>query len=266
MPPLIPGGTAPHSESNMNLNRKSLSNGWASARQRLVRAGLLEAAVLISLLVIVGSVWGFMELTTMVLEGGRPRCDEWFLLALREPGQPTIPLGPVWLPQVMKDLTALGGAAVLTLLTLSVIGFLLLEGKGRIALLVVASVAGGLLLAGVLKSGFQRPRPEIVPHLTHESSTSFPSGHSMLSAVTYLTLGTLLARHYRDHRLKIFFLSAAAFIAFLVGLSRVYLGVHYPSDVLAGWCAGTAWALLCDLIACWLQSRGQLEPEVASAE
>ncbi len=250
----------------MTLNRQTLCSGWAALRQRLVRAGLLEAAVLVSLLIIGGSVWGFMELTTMVMEGGRPKFDETLLLALREPGRPTVPLGPVWLPQVMLDLTALGGAAVLTLLSLSVTGFLLLEGKGRIALLVVASVAGGLLISSVLKRGFQRPRPEIVPHLTHETTTSFPSGHSMLSAVTYLTLGTLLARHYRDHRLKIFFLSAAAIIAFLVGLSRIYLGVHYPSDVLAGWCAGTAWALFCDLVACWLQRRGKVEPEVVSAE
>ncbi len=232
---------------------------------RLVRAGLLEAAVLISLLVMGGSIMGFMELTSVVLEGGRPEFDETLLLALRTPGHPDVPVGPAWLPQVMKDITALGGAAVLTLLSLSVVGFLLLEKKGRIALLVVASIAGGLLLAGVLKSGFHRPRPEIVPHLTTETTTSFPSGHSMLSAVTYLTLGTLLARHYRDHRLKIFFLSAAVFIAFIVGLSRVYLGVHYPSDVLAGWCAGTAWALFCDLVACWLQRRGQLEAEVDSA-
>lgn len=239
---------------------------WLDAtRTWLVRAGLLEAAVLISLLLIGGSLWGFVELGSAVLEEGRIRFDETVLLALRQPGNPAIPLGPPWMPQVMQDLTALGGAAVLTLLSLSVVGFLLLERKGRIALLVVASIAGGLLLAGALKSGFHRPRPSVVPHLTTETTTSFPSGHSMLSAVTYLTLGTLLARHYRDHRLKIFFLAAAVGISFLVGLSRVYLGVHYPTDVLAGWCAGTAWALLCDLVARWLQRRGQVEAEVVSA-
>lgn len=248
------------------MNRPQLRLWWEALRQKLVRAGLLEAAVLTSLLIMGGSVLGFMELGSLVIDGGRPKFDETLLLAFRTPGQPAIPLGPHWLPQAMMDLTALGGPAVLTLLALSVVGFLLLERKGRIALLVVISVVGGLLLSGVMKKGFQRPRPEIVPHLTHENSTSFPSGHSMLSAVTYLTLGTLLARHYRDHRLKIFFLTAAAVIAFLVGLSRVYLGVHYPSDVLAGWCAGTAWALFCDLSARWLQHRGQVEPEVVSAE
>lgn len=248
------------------MKRHTLRNLWERVRQYLVKAGMLEAAVLVSLLVIAGSVWGFLALTSVILDGGQMRFDEGILRFMREPGRTGIPRGPVWLPQVMKDLTALGGAAVLTLLSLSVVGFLLLERKGRIALLVVASIAGGLLLAGGLKSTFHRPRPEVVPHLTEETTTSFPSGHSMLSAVTYLTLGTLLARHYRDHRLKIFFLSAAAIIAFMVGLSRVYLGVHYPSDVLAGWCAGTAWALLCDLVACWLQRRGQVEPEVVSAE
>lgn len=234
-------------------------------RQRLIRAGLLEAAVLISLLLIGSTVWGFLGLTSVVTEGGRLEFDETMLLAMRDPGNPTLPLGPGWLPQVMMDLTALGGAAVLTLLSLSVVGFLLLERKARIALLVVVSVKGGLMLSGLIKTGFQRPRPDIVSHLAHEASTSFPSGHSMLAVVTYLTLGTLLARHYRDHKLKIFFLSAAAVISFLVGLSRVYLGVHYPTDVLAGWCAGTAWALLCDLTACWLQRRGKVEPEVESA-
>lgn len=234
-------------------------------RQKLVRAGLLETAMLFSLLVIGGSVWGFSELTTLVIDGGRARFDETLLLALREPGHPDIPRGPDWLPQVMKDITALGGPAILTLLSITVVGFLLLEGKGRIALLVAASVLGGLLLVAALKHGFHRPRPGIVPHLTTETTTSFPSGHSMLSAVTYLTLGTLLARHYLDYRLKFFFIAAAVSIAFLVGLSRVYLGVHYPTDVLGGWCAGVAWALCCNLIARQLQRRGQVEPEVVSA-
>ena len=249
----------------MTPKRSPLRTRLESLHRRLISAGMLEAAMLISLLVIGGSVWGLMELTELVQDGGRPRFDETLLLSLREPGHPGIPRGPGWLPQAMKDLTALGGPAVLTLLTLSIIGFLLLERKGRTALLVAASVTGGLLLVGVLKSGVLRPRPEIVPHLTEETTASFPSGHSTLSAVTYLTLGTLLARHYRDHRLKVFFLTAAVLISFLVGLSRVYLGVHYPTDVLAGWCAGTAWALLCDLTACWLQRRGQMEPEVVSA-
>ena len=247
------------------MNRQDWISWLDSLRQKLVRAGLLETAVLVSLLVIGGSLWGFSELTTLVLDGGRAKFDETLLLALRESGHPDIPRGPAWLPQVMKDITALGGPAILTLLSLSVVGFLLLEGKGRIALLVAASVLGGLLLSAALKHGFHRPRPGIVPHLTTETTTSFPSGHSMLSAVTYLTLGTLLARHYLDHRLKIFFLAAAVGIAFLVGLSRVYLGVHYPTDVLGGWCAGVAWALCCNLIARQLQRRGKVEPEVVSA-
>jgi undecaprenyl-diphosphatase len=124
-----------------------------------------------------------------------------------------------------------------------------------------ASVVGGMIVADLLKDLFQRPRPEIVPHLAYASSTSFPSGHSMMSAVTYLTLGAILARSHDRRAVKAFFLLVAALICFLVGVTRVYLGVHWPTDVLAGWTAGAVWALLCWVTARWLQSRRTLERE-----
>jgi undecaprenyl-diphosphatase len=107
----------------------------------------------------------------------------------------------------------------------------------------------------------QRPRPDIVPHIVYASSTSFPSGHSMMSAVTYLTLGALLARSQARKRLKAYFLLLAAFLSLIVGVSRVYLGVHWPTDVLAGWTAGTVWAMLCWVATRWLQRRHTLEPD-----
>ena len=235
-------------------------------RQKLVRTGLLETAVLLSLLLIGTSLWALGAVTATVLHGGRAGFDETLLLALRVPGHPDLPLGPAWLPSLVKDITALGGTAILTLLTIAIVTFLLLEKKARIAILIAGAVVGGLLLSTAMKHLIDRPRPSIVTHLTTENSMSFPSGHSMLAAVTYLTLGTLLARHYRDPWLKFFFLGAAILITLLVGLSRIYLGVHYPTDVLGGWCAGIAWALFCNLITRRLQARGQVEPEVTAAQ
>jgi undecaprenyl-diphosphatase len=116
-----------------------------------------------------------------------------------------------------------------------------------------------MMLSTGLKMGFERPRPDLVPHATQVYTASFPSGHAMLSAVTYLTLGALLSRVQRRRRVKAFFLGLALTLTLLIGLSRVYLGVHWPSDVLAGWCIGAAWASLCWFVALQLQRSGQVE-------
>ena len=119
-----------------------------------------------------------------------------------------------------------------------------MAGKRGAAFLVVVAVVGGMLLSTGLKLGFERPRPDLVPHGARVYTASFPSGHAMLSAVTYLTLGALLARVQERRRVKAFFIGLAVVLTLLVGVSRVYLGVHWPSDVLAGWCVGAAWAVL----------------------
>jgi undecaprenyl-diphosphatase len=113
----------------------------------------------------------------------------------------------------------------------------------------------------VLKAAFERPRPDLVPHGSYVSTASFPSGHSMMAAVVYLTLGALLARVEPDRRVKVFILTAAVLLALLVGVSRVYLGVHWPTDVLAGWTVGAGWALLFWLVARALQRRGSVETD-----
>jgi undecaprenyl-diphosphatase len=147
---------------------------------------------------------------------------------------------------------------VLTIVTISVAGYLSLEGKRQEAALLIVAVVGGLLISSLLKAGFDRPRPDLVPHGSIVSSRSFPSGHSMLSAVTYLTIGAISARLREDRRVKIYILVMAVLTTMLVGISRVYLGVHWPTDVLAGWTIGAAWALLCWFSTLFLQARGYL--------
>jgi undecaprenyl-diphosphatase len=219
-----------------------------------------ELAVLLSFLGIAAGVWLFSFIASEVMGGDTMSFDRSLLLAMRHPGDLS-PLGPPALQESARDITALGGATTLALLTFLTAVFLLLDGKRRMALFVCASVLGGLLLSTLLKKEFNRPRPDLVPHGSYVSTTSFPSGHSMLSAVTYLSLGALLARSYQRKRFKVFFLMAAGLLSFLVGLSRVYLGVHWPTDVLAGWTAGASWAILCWLAARWAQVHQAIERE-----
>lgn len=209
-----------------------------------------------------GGIWAFVELADEVVEGDTASLDRTLLLALRSPGDLADPLGPPWVEELFRDFTALGGVGVLMLLTLAVAGFLLLDRRVRAAMLVLASVGGGFVLSTLLKQLFSRPRPDLVPHESFVYTASFPSGHSMMAAVTYLTLGALLARVQPRRQVKAYLLVLAALVTLLVGISRVYLGVHWPTDVLAGWAAGAIWALLSWLVARWLQRRGQVEPDV----
>jgi undecaprenyl-diphosphatase len=216
----------------------------------------IEFPVLLAGVLLAGGLWGFIELSEVVRNGTPHGFDTRLLLALREPGQPDNPIGPERFEGWVRDITALGGVAILVLLTGLIAIYLLLAGKWQIALFVLAAVGGGQVVSTLLKLGIDRPRPDLVAHMMRETSSSFPSGHAMMSAVTYLTLGSLLARITRQRTLKIYFLFVAVLLTALVGASRVYLGVHWPTDVLAGWCAGFAWAMLCWLIArWWLKNR-----------
>ena len=209
-------------------------------------------------LVILGlGVFAFIGIAEEVLEGDTLRFDRWLLLALRAPGDPGDPLGPAGVEEMFRDFTALGGVGVLSLLTLASFGYLWLQGLRRVALFLLLAIAGGLLLSLALKSGFERPRPELVSHGAMVYTSSFPSGHSMLSAVVYLTGGALLAMVHSARRVRIYLIGCSVLATLLVGVSRVYLGVHWPSDVLAGWAAGAAWAAACWLAAQWFQERGR---------
>lgn len=217
-----------------------------------------EIALLATIFVIGGGIWAFVALADEIFEGETEAFDRAVMLFFRVAGDPSNPIGPVWFEEAMRDVTALGGNFVLTFVTAAVIVYLLIARKRGAALLVFISIAGGTLLASILKLFFQRARPDLVPHGTEVYTASFPSSHAMMSAVVFLTLGALLGRIEPIPRLRIYFLGLAMLLTAMVGVSRVYLGVHWPTDVLAGWAIGAAWAMLVWLVALWLQRRGQI--------
>lgn len=202
-----------------------------------------EPRVLAALLAAAAGLWAFIALSEEVGEGELHTLDRAILLAMRNPADPSDPLGPRWFEEFMRDLTGLGGHGVLGLVLLAVCSYLLLAGLRRTAASVLASGLSGMLLSWLLKGLFDRPRPDLVPHGAYVLSPSFPSGHAMLSALVYLTLAALVARQLPHRRLRLHVVCVAVVLTLLVGVSRVYLGVHWPSDVLAGWAVGAAWAL-----------------------
>jgi undecaprenyl-diphosphatase len=191
----------------------------------------------------------FALLAGEVTEGGTLGLDVRILRALRTANDPSVPIGPVWLESAFLDLTALGSAAVIGLMVFAVAGFLCLQARYRTALVIVLTTISGELVGSAMKHFFMRPRPTVVPHLRDALSSSFPSGHAMDSAIVYLTLGALLMRVVDRRGTKLYCLAMALLLTLLVGVSRVYLGVHYPTDVIGGWILGFAWASVCWLIA-----------------
>jgi len=203
----------------------------------------LELRFLASVCAAASALWVFIEVAESVVEGETHALDLAVLLALRSAGDPADPLGPRGLEQFARDITALGSPGVLTLLVIAASAFLLLARRYRTALLVLAATGSGALVTRLLKLSFDRPRPELIPPDIYISTASFPSGHAMGSAFVYLTLGALLAQASTNQRLKLYVLGVAFALTGAVGISRIYLGVHWPSDVLAGWAAGAFWAI-----------------------
>ena len=198
-----------------------------------------------------------------VMEGDTHKIDMAVLMAFRDAENHADLIGPAWLEEMGRDVTALGSYAFIIIVVVSAAGYLLLVRKYAMTGLVLAAVVGGMLISNLLKHGFDRPRPDI-DYAPQVFSPSFPSGHATLSAVVFLTLGGLLTRANLDWRVKVYFLGLAVVLTMVVGMSRIYLGVHYPSDVVAGWCVGMAWAFLCWAATIWLQSRGKIEPPTES--
>ena len=206
---------------------------------------------------VVIAVWALAELTEEVLEGDTSTLDRTILLALRTTGDLGNPVGPPWMEEMGRDLTALGGVAVLGLTTVVVAVYFLLRRDWAQGIYILVTVGGGIAISSLAKDFFGRPRPDLVPYGSIVHTASFPSGHSMMAAVAYLTLGVLIARLQPRLMLKVYTLSVAVLLTVLVGISRVYMGVHWPTDVLAGWLAGGAWAMVCVMAARWLVHPGR---------
>jgi len=213
----------------------------------------------IYLLAIACLLFAFGLVAQIVVEGKSSAFDRSIILAFRDPGNPSALLGPAWVQEAARDLTSLGSIIVLVIITAAVAGYLFLARKQAAAWLMLFAVCGGIALSDLLKYAFARPRPDFVAPAARVFTTSFPSGHATLSAITYLTIAALLARSQSSSKIGRYFIVLAALLTILIGISRIYLGVHYPTDVVGGWCIGAAWALGCWVLMRWLQHGGLVE-------
>ncbi|WP_421995953.1 phosphatase PAP2 family protein [Roseococcus sp.] len=213
-----------------------------------------EVVLVVALLALAVMLLAFVSLADEVIEGDMAGFDHAVVMFFRHGSDLAQPIGPAWLPEMVRDVTALGSFAVLGLVLAVSLAYLLMVGQRRIALFMAASVLGGTLVSTLLKQGFDRPRPDY-PQMAQVFTASFPSGHALLSAVTYLTIGIILARVAGERHHRVFFVAVAVMLTLLIGASRVYLGLHYASDVLAGWSIGAAWATLCWSVLLWTEEH-----------
>ena len=222
----------------------------ARSRKDLVslKRHISEYATVIAVALVSLGLFAFIRLADEVADKDTRGFDERILLMFRNDSDAADPIGPAWVEVVVRDVSTLGGLVALGLLTMAACGYLWLKHKHKLALFVAISVCGGSLANTLLKEFIGRPRPDIVPHGTSAALSSFPSGHAMMSAVVFLTLGALLALSADEARVKIYILSWSVLLTVMVGISRIYLGVHWPTDVVAGWIAGATWATLCLLV------------------
>jgi undecaprenyl-diphosphatase len=199
----------------------------------------------------------FLAVAVVVAAGLLPALDEGLLVMLRHPDDPADALGPPWFEETAAEITALGGYPVLILVTGTVAAMLLLLHKPDAVLFLLMALLTGSAVSTLLKRVFDRARPELVEHLDPTHTASFPSAHAMISMLTWLTLAAVAARFVPRRAPRRFLLAAGFLLAILIGASRVYLGVHWPTDVLAGWALGVAWAAGCWLLAHYL-TRGRM--------
>lgn len=198
---------------------------------------------------------GFALIILLVLNDAVTDLERSMLLALRVANDLSDLIGPGWFEEAVAELTALGGFTIITLVTIFAVAILTMLGHGSAALYLAVVLGSATIVSNGLKLFFERQRPDIVPHIDRTFTASFPSGHAMMSMVTWLTIAAVTIRFVPRHELRILIVVSAILLSILIGASRVYLGVHWPTDVLAGWCAGLFWACGCWLMAHYINRR-----------
>jgi len=183
----------------------------------------------------------FATTCLLVLSGHAEPLDHAGLLLWRQ-GPLLMPRGPIWLLEAVRDLTALGGVLLRSLFVAGAVALLIVLRRRREAWLLAITVVSGWVVEALLKLAVGRDRPVIVPHLTEAGGASFPSGHSFNAALVYIALALAFAALTPRPRLRWMLILCAAVLSLAIAFSRVWLGVHFPSDALAGWSGGAAWA------------------------
>lgn len=216
----------------------------------------LEIWLLLALAAFGGGLWVVLQLASEVKEGETGAFDRALLLALRTPGDAHYPIGPRWVQESARDMTALGGFTVLAIITIAAVAVLLIYGRRTRALVFGMTVLAAQIAAEVVKAIIARPRPDLVSHLDLTYSTSFPSGHAVMSPVVYFTLALMIAEGEIRQSARVMLMGGAVLLVVAIGVSRIYLGVHWPTDVIGGWALGSAVALSSWLVVRRLQPGG----------
>ena len=205
---------------------------------------LVERRSLMAIAATSAAVWGVVRLGTGVGEGETGAFDRTVLLAFRTRADPNLPIGPIWVRETARDITALGGFTVLTLITIAAIAVLLVYHRYRQATVFAATVIIAQVASETIKAMVGRPRPMFITHYDLVASASFPSGHSMMAPAVYFTLATIIAAGELRPAARALLMGGSIFLVATIGISRIYLGVHWPTDVIAGWTLGSAIALI----------------------